>query len=257
MSSNTEHAWLGHRTRLRDKARTIGLESLRPYEVVELILYQSDLRADMEGLARALVEHFGSIGAVFSASQSELMAVPGMRRGAADWIMRTGMLTRHFTDAEHQKTTRIVRLTDLIRYIAPLWRDVPAPQTWMLYTDFQNRLLMRSLLCDSLAWADPAIARQILQDAMSINARRAFLICFTGPEPLALTDEERTYLHSLAVTLGVVGVDLLDCLLVGEAGFHSMNQAHEMEETRLVCNHPWLHERYLEEDEACTELPDS
>lgn len=257
MSSNADQAWLGHRTRLRDKARTAGLESLRPYEVVELILYQSDLRADMEGLARALVQHFGSIDAVFSASRSALMEVPGMKRCAADWIMRTGMLTRHFTDAEHRKTTRIVRLTDLIRYIAPIWRDVPAPQTWMLYTDFQNRLLMRSLLCDSLAWADPIVARQILQEAMSIKARRAFLICFTGPEPLALTDGERAYLNSLAITLGTVGVDLLDCLLVGEMGFYSMNQAHQMEDTRAVSTHPWLHERYLEEDDPCTELPDS
>jgi len=101
------------------------------------------------------------------------------------------------------------------------------------------------------------IAQEVLREAMALQARRAFLVCFTGIEPLELTAEEHEFLGRLADTLRAVGVELLDCLLVGEAGFHSLNQAHQMDEVRLACKRPRLHERYLEEDQTCTESPDS
>lgn len=242
--------WLGHRARLREKARTVGIEALRPYEMVELILYQAEPRADVEALARALIGRFGSLGALLSASREELLSVEGMRRPAADWIMRTGELTRRFVTAFDAPLLRIWRAKDLIGYIAPQWHDVPAPQTWMLYTDYEDRLLMRSVLCESLGWADPMIAQEVLREAMALQARRAFLVCFTGVEPLELTPEEHEFLGRLADTLRAVGVELLDCLLAGEAGFLSLNQSGQMDAVRAACEEPWLHERYIREDEV-------
>lgn len=257
MPSDAEKYWLGHRSRLRDKARTAGMEALRPYEVAELILYQSDLRADMTGLARALINRFGTIQALLSASREELMAVPGMKRPAADWIVRTGELTRRFTRTGAADLLRIWRVRDLVGFIEPLWREVPAPQTWMLYTDYEDRLLMRSVLCESLGWADPMIAQQVLREALSLGARRAFLVGFTGPEPLQLTDYEHEFLGRLAETLSAVNVELLDCLLVGEAGLCSLNQSGQMDGMRAASRNLSLHERYLEEEEPCKESPDS
>lgn len=257
MPSDSDQYWLGHRARLRDKARAVGVEALRPYEIVELILYQSDLRADMTDLARALIGRFGTIRAVLSASREELMAVKGMKRQAADWIMRTGELTRRFVAAAEAELPRIWRVRDLMDFVAPVWRDVPAPQTWMLYADYEDRLLMRSVLCDSLAWADPMIAQEVLREALALQARRAFLVCFTGTEPLELTEGEHAFLHSLSVTLRAVGVELLDCLLVGEPGMLSMNKSGHMEAMRQDCESPWLHERYTEEAEPCTGSRDS
>lgn len=254
---NDDPYWLGHRARLREKARSVGIEALRPYEIVELILYQSDLRTDVSGLARALISRFGTVQALLTASLDELMSVEGMKRPAADWIMRTGELTRRFVVADSARQLRIWRLRDLIGFVAPLWRDVPAPQTWMLYTDYDDRLLMRSVLCESLNWADPVIAQDILREALALQARRAFLVCFTGIEPLQLTRDEHEYLGRLAETLRAVGVELLDCMLVGEAGFHSLNQSGEMDEVRMACENLHLHERYTEEDGAWTESPDS
>ena len=81
---NDDPSWLGHRVRLRDKARAVGIEELRAHEIAELILYQADPRADMTALSRALVDHFGSIRALLAASRDELMAVKGMTRLSAD-----------------------------------------------------------------------------------------------------------------------------------------------------------------------------
>lgn len=253
MPTDPNQYWLGHRARLREKARAVGIEALRPYEVVELLLYQSDLRADMLDLSRALIARFGTLRALLSASRDELMSVPGMVRPAADWILRTGNLIRRFNTADRAAYPLIFRVRDLIGYVAPLWRDVPAPQTWMLYTDYENRLLMRSVLCDSLGWADPMIARQVLRESLSIQASHAYLICFTGVEPLRLTRDEHDFLLSMALMLESAHIELLDCLMVGEAGFLSLNQSHQMDGVRRACKRPQLHERYLEEELPCAE----
>lgn len=253
---NEEQYWMGHRNRLRDKARAVGIEEMRAYEIVELILFQTDLRADMTDQARALIERFGSIRALLAASRDEILSVKGVKPQAADWIMRTGELMRCFLAVDAASQMRIWRVRDLIAYVASFWRDVPAPQTWMLYTDYENRLLMRSVLCESLGWADPMIAQQILREVLALQARSVFLVCFAGAEPLELTAEEREYLKSLAITLRGVHVDLLDCLLVGEAGFHSMNQAGEMADVRALSEDLQLHERYTEEDAEWRESPD-
>ena len=164
---------------------------------------------------------------------------------------------RRFVDVDNVQQPRIWRVQDLIGAIAPIWREVSPPQTWMLYTDYEDRLMLRSVLCESLGWADALIARQVLSEAMSLGARRAFLVCFTGVEPLELADYEHEFLGSLANTLQAAGVELLDCLLVGEAGFLSLNQSGQMEDVRQSSARPWLHERYMEEDGPWTESPDS
>lgn len=229
-----EQYWLGHRERLREKARRVGIEALRPYEIVELILFQADPRADMSKLARALTVRFGTLKGLLSADMDQLMAVEGMSRNAANWIMRTGELLRQFLSFDGDTTLRIWRSRDLIDYIAPCRQEVRAPQTWMLYTDRDDRLMMCSVLCESLGWADAMIAQQILREAMSLKARCAYLVCFVGTAPMELTAHERAFLESLSITLRAVAVELVDVLMVGEMGFHSLNQAGEMDELRLA-----------------------
>lgn len=258
MAKPDQPYWIGHRGRLREKARSVGVEALRPYEMVELILYQSDLRADMAEVARALIGRFGTVNAVLSASREELMAVPGVKRQAADWLVRTGALVDRFRAADAQPQLRIWRERDLEGYLRTILRDVRAPQTWMLYTDYEDDLLMCSVLCDSLGWADPMIAQAVIQEALAMNARRAFLVCFMGSEPPQLEDNEREFLASLAATLEAVGVTLLDCMLVSKEAFYSMNKSGQMDRVRQESSQPWLHERYAgEEDYIWKESPNS
>ena len=53
-----------------------------------------------------------------------------------------------------------------------------------------------------------------------------------------------------AVRDSVEIIKVLDCLLAGEAGFLSLNQSGQMDAVRAACEEPWLHERYIREDEV-------
>ncbi len=55
---------LGHRERLRERARAGGLVALPDYELLELYLFRTFARGDVKPRAKALLARFGSFGAV-------------------------------------------------------------------------------------------------------------------------------------------------------------------------------------------------
>lgn len=236
--------WLGHRERLRKRAEEDGFEALKPHEMIELVLFYAVPRVDMTETARALYNRLGSIGAVFGATREALMEVPGVNENIADWIMLTGELVRAYSAVDRRRLPRLWRFRDVMAFLSPIWRRVPAPCCWMVYTDYDNRLMTWTEIADSLHWADALVTREIVREVMALQARHAFLVMFTGIEPQALEPYEDDYLVLLGRTLRAIDVELMDCVMVGESGFFSMNRAGRFDRVRMESENPGLHERY-------------
>ncbi|MEI9889829.1 MAG: UPF0758 domain-containing protein [Caulobacteraceae bacterium] len=69
---------LGHRDRLRLRARRAGPASLPDYELLELYLYRSIPRSDVKPLAKTLLTRFGGLAGVLGAAIADLRQVPGV-----------------------------------------------------------------------------------------------------------------------------------------------------------------------------------
>lgn len=67
----------GHRQRLKERFLETQGGAIAEYELLELILYRSILRADAKPLAKNLLEHFGSLFDILSASIENLLKVKG------------------------------------------------------------------------------------------------------------------------------------------------------------------------------------
>jgi len=73
----------GRRQRVKDRARSEGIESFEPHELLELMLYPFIPRKDTKPIAVELLKVFGSLDGVLNATERDLLAVSGMPRGAA------------------------------------------------------------------------------------------------------------------------------------------------------------------------------
>ena len=237
--------WEGHRDRLRRRATQEGFDALRENQLIELLLCYAVPRVDVSGVSKALTDRFGAVTRVLAADREALMSVPGMTRAMADWLLMTGELLHAYERVDPMSPPRIWRFVDVSKLLYPLWPKVPAPQSWMLYTDFEGRLLMQSVLCDSLAWADPQIAIQIVQEAMCIQAKNAILVLFAGTEPLELEKWELDYLLALSRTLRAIGVELLDCVLTGDQGMVSLCCEGKLQKLFEETDRLELHENYI------------
>lgn len=234
----------GHRERLRKRALSEGFDVLRENQLIELLLCYAVPRVDVSDVAQALIARFGAVTRVLEAPPEALLNVPGVTKGMADWLAMTGELLHAYSEVDPMSPARIWRFVDMSRLLSRFWRDVPAPQCRMYYVDFEGRLLMQSVLCNSLAWADPRHATEIVREALSIQAKSAFLVLFTGTEPLDMPQWELDYLVSLSRTLRAIGVELLDCVLAGEAGMLSLSREGLLDQVARESTRLELHENY-------------
>lgn len=68
----------GHRRRLRERLIAAGADSLPDYELMEVLLFAGNPRADVKPLAKELIERFGGFAEALSADPDALLAVPGL-----------------------------------------------------------------------------------------------------------------------------------------------------------------------------------
>lgn len=73
----------GHRQRKRERFLKQGADGLADHEVLELLLYYAIPRRDTNELAHRLIQHFGTLDAVFQAPPEALMQVSGIGENAA------------------------------------------------------------------------------------------------------------------------------------------------------------------------------
>ena len=84
MTETNVHA--GHREKMREKYARAGADAFLPHELLELLLFYAVPYRDVNPTAHRLIERFGSLSGVLSASKDELCEVPGIGEHAADLI---------------------------------------------------------------------------------------------------------------------------------------------------------------------------
>ena len=72
---------------MRSRYLTNGIRGMQPHEMLEILMYHAIPRADTNPLGHALLDRFGSVSGVLSASPQELAQVPGMTENAVTMLM--------------------------------------------------------------------------------------------------------------------------------------------------------------------------
>ena len=83
----------GHRQRMRDKLLSYGSRIFNSYELLEMLLYYVIPYKNTNPISKRLLQRFGSIDGVFSASVDELCEVEGVGAAVADFIKKVAALT--------------------------------------------------------------------------------------------------------------------------------------------------------------------
>ena len=234
----------GHRDRLRHQMEREGWDSLRPYEMVELVLFHAVPRQDVSDIARVLVDRFGSVGGVFEASREQLSELPEVTPAMAEWIALTGEMMRAYYDVYSQTGIRLSCYQEVRSFLAR--RRFPRDGTgmWAIYVDFDFNLITLTDFKGDSPWWDAANARRMLGDAICSGARYVILMLRRESAAAGMRAEERTRLEAIAATLRCAGMDLVDCLLADADRIFSMNLNGQMDAIRANSGCAALYERY-------------
>lgn len=207
---------------MRDRFLKGGLESFADHEALELLLFYALPRIDTNGVAHALMDRFGSLDAVFSASMKELEEVKGVGESAAVLLRLTPLIAQRAELARKGRELILDSPERIGPYVLELFSQERNETVFQLCLDRKYKLLACKRLGEGSASAVNLDIRKLVENALSTSSCYVIL-AHNHPSGVALpsgNDEAAT--NRARAALETIGVVLLDHLIVADGDYVSL-----------------------------------
>ena len=125
----------GHRSRMRERFRREGLNGFADHEALELMLFYAIPQRNVNPLAHALLERFGSFHGVLEASEEELCRVEGVGEYAATLLRLFAAVGRRVDESRAGQRESSATAWRRRNIAADCWRAAVRKRfTWFVWT---------------------------------------------------------------------------------------------------------------------------
>lgn len=212
----------GHRNRLKNRFMEQGLDGFDDHLVLELLLFYAIPRRDTNETAHALLEHFGSLEAVFEASGEQLAEVKGIGENTRVLLKLIPAVSRRFF-IDKAKKEYILNSTEAVgSYLIPRFMYERDEVVYVICLDAKNKVLCTKELFRGAPNVTEISIRKIVELVIAKNATGVILAHnhTSGIAIPSIEDEEST--KRINFSLRNMGVKLLDHIIVAGDDFVSM-----------------------------------
>ena len=214
----------GHRARKKEQFIRTGLDSFADHEALELLLFYAIPRRDTNPTAHLLLQKFGSLEGVFSASVEELKSVEGVGESAAILLsMMHGLFRRSARTTTKEKILNSVELCG--NYFLNLLRHERHEVLYQACLDGKGKLIVCKKLSEGTADSAAFSVRQVVENALVADATMVVL-AHNHVSGVALPSEsDQIVTRRVRDALRAVDITLMDHIIVSDGDFVSMNQS--------------------------------
>ncbi len=213
MSNSEIH--IGHRNRIDEKSRIMGLEFLNEHEQLEKILFAVIPRGNTNEIAHRLLERFGSVYGVLSADADNLKTVEGVGGRTAEFLHDLlpvlGIAERSM---RNQKSLVLNDMNDIGNYAKTLFYGKTVENLYLISLNSANQVIRFDKVSEGTYVASDVSVRKISRLALNAEAS-AVVLAHNHPggriEP-SYADFQIT--DAVKSQLGVLGISLLAHLIV-------------------------------------------
>ncbi len=212
----------GHRKRLRARFIKSGLDGFEPHNVLELLLFYSVPRKDTNPLAHDLIDHFGSLSAVFDATPDQLMKVEGITENSAALISMIPQLARRYLEDKADIMNVVSSMDELGGYLMTKFVGRTVETIMLVGLDNKNKVISCSIVAEGENDQASVSKRKIMEEAMRIGATKVVL-AHNHPRGFAVpSGEDISMTESVYDLLKSVGIELLDHMIFAEDDYISL-----------------------------------
>lgn len=125
----------GHRKRMLEKFLTKGIDCFEEHEILEILLFSIFTRCNTNEISHRLIDKFGSLTNVLSASKNDLMTVSGVGENAAAYICFLGDFFNKYRTESAEKRKRLNSPEKLAEYAKTLFTNSAEETTYIVLLD--------------------------------------------------------------------------------------------------------------------------
>ena len=217
---NPDHA--GHRSRLRERLLDSGAEALADYELLEYLLTLASRRGDTKSIAKALLQEFGSIGQVLSATPAALIRVKGVGDiavGAIHIARATALALLREQAMEKPLLASWQALLDYLR-ADMAWLDIERVR--ILHLNSKNMLIRDEVISEGSVDQAAVHVREVIKRAIDLGSAGLIIVHnhpSGDPQP-SRADIQLT--REIADAGRRMGIAVHDHVIVGAGGHSSL-----------------------------------
>ncbi len=212
----------GHRARVKNRFKENGTVGMDDYQVLEMLLFYSIPRGDVNPLAHELINRFGSLSGVLDAPVSALTKVPGVGENTAILLHLMPQLQQRYLLSRTSSENMLSSAEAAGRYLMPRFHGERDEMVYLVCLDAKYKVLnCEKLFQGSVNTAGVSI-RKVVECAIARNAV-SVIIAHNHASGLAIPSQaDIDTTRHIFTALKSVGINLIDHIVVTDDDFVSM-----------------------------------
>lgn len=220
----------GHRQRMRERFLQHGLDGFADHEVLELMLFYAIPQRNVNPLAHALIDRFGSLHGVLEAPVEELCKVDGMGAYASVFISLFSRVARRAEWSRAGERELVSNRGMAERHCLRLLDGLREEHFYAVCLDGQMRLIKDALIARGTLVEVPAYPRMVAEAALRHNAH-SIVLCHNHPGGSVVPSRQDVEMtRVLLQLLQSIDVYLADHIIVAQGRALSMVNAGLIEQ---------------------------
>ena len=193
---------------MREKYIKYGIKSFRPYEVLELLLHYSIPVRDTKSIAKELIDSFGGLDEVLSASAEQLSKQPGIGNGSATVIKLADEIEDYISSLSCDDVY-ITSAEDAMRYALDFMADFETPVFCAAVLDRRGQIINSAKLCNEYAGSVDFNISLLTEYVLKFENAAGILIMHNHPggkarfsaSDVLITEQTKTFLSPFGVSV--------------------------------------------------------
>ncbi len=214
--------------RPREKLLSQGVKQLSDAELLAIFLRIGVRGKSAVDLARELLNHFGSLNAIFSANRAEITQVNGVGDSKYCQLQAIFEMSQRAM-SESLKTGDAMGSPDVVRaYLKMVLKPLTHEVFMVLFLDTQNRVTAHEVLFEGTLNEAAVYPREVVKKVIAHHAA-AIILAHNHPSGFAKPSESDIAITAkLKQAMALIDVNVLDHLIVADQAIYSFAEAGKM-----------------------------
>ncbi len=214
---------LGHRSRLREKFLSAGLDGFLDYEVIELLLTLGTPRKDCKQPAKDAIKKFKNLSTVLDASTEDLQQIKGIGPSNIIGIRLFHAISERYSKEKIDSKILLDSPKKIFEFLKEKIGKESKEHFAVLYFDTKNNLIFDEISIGTLN-ASLVHPREVFTKAISSHVSHIVIAHNHPSGDVSPSADDQDTTNRLKETGKIIGISIIDHIIVSNKKYYSFKE---------------------------------